>query len=295
MEKEYNSNSIKSIIFKILIRLSNFKKNTKTVKNAINYIKKCQNKKYNIHSFKKMSKKCYKGYNFFTYNENKNNIKLVYIHGGSFVDKPMKIQVDFSKKIAERINAELIIPVYETLPNGNCEKFLTEMTELCKYLNKNKSKIFLIGDSAGGGAALSLNMFLLKKEIDVINGIILLSPWLDLSLENENIKKILKKDIVCSIDGNRYLGKKWANNIKMDDYKVSPLYGNVDKIKNIFISCGGNEICQPDCLKFVKRLKDKNINYKFVEFKKQFHNFELFPTKEAKILENEIIDFIVED
>ncbi len=295
MEKKYNSNSLRSILFKLIIRLSKFKNNTKTIASAIKYIEKCKNKKYNPNIFKNMQKNQYHDCVYYSNNETQNENILLYIHGGSFVDNIMKIQLDFVKKVASRINAELVVPLYKTMPNGNCDNFLIEMSELCKSLKEKNKRIFLIGDSAGGGGVLSLNMFLLEQESNIIDGVILLSPWLDVSLENIEIKDKAKKDIVCSVDGNKFLGKKWAGNINVKDYRVSPLYGNVDGLKRVFISCGGYEICQPDCIKLAKILKDKNIKYKFIEFKKQIHNFELYPTKESKIIVDEISNFIMEE
>lgn len=294
MNITYKTNSIKSKFFKLLVKISGFKKNTKTITDSIRYMNKCQQKQYDPKVFRDMKKNVYKEIEYYSYNEENRNRVLLYIHGGSFVDKPLKIQTDFVKKVAREIDAKLIIPLYKTLPNGNCEKFLTEMTELCEVFKEKNTKVFLIGDSAGGGAVLSLNMFLLEEKIDIIDGVILLSPWLDISLSNNEIKNKEKKDIVCSVEGNRFLGKKWADNIDIKDYKVSPLYGNVDKLKNVFISCGGNEVCQPDCLNFVDILKNKNINYKFVEFTKQFHNFEIYPIKESRILIDEIAEYIKE-
>lgn len=52
MEINYNSNSLKSRIIKIVIRLSGFKKNTSSISNNKKYINKCKNKKLNEKKFK---------------------------------------------------------------------------------------------------------------------------------------------------------------------------------------------------------------------------------------------------
>ena len=295
MYKKYTTNSIKSIFFKILIKLSNYKKNTSTKENSIKYMKICEKKIYNPKIFKGMTKRKYQNCDYYTYNEEIGNATLFYIHGGSFVDKPLKIQIDFAKKVANKINAELIVPLYKTLPNGNCNTFLDDMTKLYSYIKSNNKKIFLMGDSAGGGAALSLNMYLINEEKCNVDMVIMLSPWLDLSLDNNEVLSKDKNDIVCSVKGNKFLGEKWAENIDIKNYKASPIYGNFNGIKKVFISCGGNEICQPDCIKISNKLKQENINYKFIEFNKQFHNFELYPTKESNILINEIFEYVMEE
>ena len=292
MKKKYNSNSFKSKFFKFLIIISKFKKNTSSISNSEKYMKKCQKKKLKNIFFKNMKKMIYKNQIIYSYNEENSNCILIYIHGGSYVDKPLKIQLDFVKKIAKVINAELVIPIYKTLPDGNYKIFFEEIIDLYKNLEKKNKKIYLIGDSAGGGAVLSLNMLLVKEGINKIEATILLSPWLDMSLENPEISSKEKKDIVCSVEGNRFFGKKWANDIDTKDFRVSPIYGDMIGLNKIFLSCSDNEICQPDCLKLSQILKKSKINYKFVEFENQFHNFELYPTKESEILIEEIEKYV---
>lgn len=291
---EYNNNSLKSIFFKLLIIISNFKKNTSTIEYTNKYIKWCQKKKLNKKFFKAMKEIKYKNYIYYknTCRSNINHSVLIYIHGGSFVDKPLYMQIKFAKKVAKKMHMDLVIPIYETIPNGNATLFLDEMIDIYSHLIEKYNYIYLMGDSAGGGAALSLNMVLNSKKIYRTKGIILLSPWLDLSMTNKEIEN--KNDIVCSIVGNKYCGSIWAGMLDIKDYKVSPLYGNVETLNNVFIACSKNELCQPDCIKFISKLDDKNINYRFMQFNHQFHNFELYPIKESKIIIKEIHKYMTE-
>lgn len=294
MEIKYDSNSFKSILIKKLIKLSGFKKNTNTLENTKNYINKCSKRKINENLFNGMIKTKTEDYIFYKWN-NKKNIKsvILYIHGGSFVDKPLNIQINFIKKLSEELNTDLIIPIYKTIPEGTGIQFYQEMLLIYNLLIKKYKKIYLVGDSAGGGAALSLNMLINEEKLPSPEAVIMLSPWLDISLTNKKIDNI--KDIVCSKTGNIYCGQLWKDTLDEKDYKVSPLYGNVNKLNKVFIACSKNEICNPDCINLVDKLKKESINYKYVEFTKQFHNFELYPIKESKIVINEISKFIKEN
>lgn len=296
MEINYATNSFGSRIVKFLIKLSRFKNNTSSIYKTEKYIKKCSNKKLGNNIFKDMRKDSISDYPIYVWNGTLSNIKdsiLIYVHGGSFIDKPLKMQVDFAKKVALKLDSTLIMPLYKTLPNGNSKIFLEEMINIYKYMLEKNKKIYLMGDSAGGGAILSLSLILKDKKMPLPNGVIALSPWLDLSLDNEKIRD--KKDIICSVIGNKYCGKLWANEYSVKDYQVSPIYGDFKKIDKIFISCGGNELCQPDCVKFSNLLKKDNNNYKFVQFINQFHNFELYPIKESDIILKEIYNYFVEE
>lgn len=294
MKINYSNNSFKSRIFKLLIKISGFKNNTSSVSNTKKYITKCRNKKISKNIFKNMIEKNYDGYTLYTWNGTIENCKdsfLVYIHGGSFIDNPLNIQINFAKKVAEKLNSTLIVPLYKTIPNGNSCELLKEMKLIYRLLLKQEKKIYLIGDSAGGGAILSFDLLLGEENIKKSDGIIMLSPWLDLSLNNNEINE--KNDIVCSLPGNKYCGKVWAGDYDIKDYRVSPIYGDFNNLNKVFISCSGNEICYPDCLKFVDKLKEKEIDYKFVQFDNQFHNFEIYPTIESQMLIEEIYKYIM--
>ena len=217
----------------------------------------------------------------------------MYVHGGSFVDKPLHIQVKFAKQVAKKLNYDLIVPIYETIPKGNAHVYLDSMIALYGHLIDKYDEIYLMGDSAGGGAALSLNLNLNQMNYKCPKGIILFSPWLDLSLSNEDI--IEKDDIVCSIEGNKYCGHLWAGEFDVKDYRVSPIYGDLSKLNKVFISCSKNELCQPDCIKLLKKLDTYGIEYNYLQFDNQFHNFELYPIKESKIVLNEMYKFIIGD
>lgn len=291
MKKIFSNNSIKSKIIKRLIKFSKFKKNTSSIENVKRYINWCSKRKITSKIFNGMEKLKYKDYTYYKNENTESDALLFYIHGGSFVDKPLYIQVKFAKKVAKKLNASLAIPLYKTIPIGNAENFLEEMCELYSlFLNKYK-KIYLMGDSAGGGAVLSLSLLLKDKNIKIPDALIMLSPWLDVSLENKELND--KDDIVCSIVGNKYCGSIWAGKYNINDYRVSPINGNFIGLNKIFVVCSKKELCYPDCIKFVNKLEESN--YEFIQFDNQFHNFELYPMKESEIVINEIYKYIIGD
>ena len=293
MDIERKNNSLKSRVLKMMIILSKYKNNTFSTENVQKYINKNAKKTIKKGLFNGMQKNEYDKNIYYVYSNKSKNL-LFYIHGGSFVEKPSYFQIKFVKKLANKLNSDLIIPIYKTLPIGTAEITLDQMIKLYKNMIEKYDNIYLVGDSAGGGAILSLAMSISKTDLIRPKAIIALSPWLDLSLTNRRIVDFSDKDIVCSIEGNKYCGKLWASNLDEKDYRVSAKYGDVKMLDNVFVSSSSNEICNPDCIDFVKELKKKKINYQYVEFLKQFHNFELYPIKESNLLIQDIFNFIQE-
>jgi acetyl esterase/lipase len=70
--------------------------------------------------------------------------------------------------------------------------------------------MILMGDSAGGGFALALAQRLRDEHLPQPGKIILLSPWLDITLTNECIKSIDRIDPFLGIEGLLEAGKQYA-------------------------------------------------------------------------------------
>ena len=81
-----------------------------------------------------------------------------------------------------------------------------------------------MGDSAGGGMALALTQKIGKEELTKPSKTILISPWLDVTMENSEIKKVQEKDKMLNAEILKLAGISYAreeNDTK--NYLVSPI------------------------------------------------------------------------
>ena len=240
------------------------------------------------------SKEKFEGMDVYSYNGriSDNKKKLLYVHGGAYIENAIYFQLKFVMKIAKKTNLTLIFPVYPLAPKNDYRLTYDLMEKLYYLLTKNNNEINIIGDSAGGGFILSFYMYLRDKGITQPKNIVMLSPWLDISLSNPEIKKYEKKDLILSIDGCKYAGELWKGKLSNNNFLVSPLYGNYDNLGKITIIVGGNELLKPDINKLKNKLDDLKINYNYFEYYKQCHNFAIYPTKEAKDVINNMSSII---
>jgi acetyl esterase/lipase len=84
-----------------------------------------------------------------------------------------------------------------------------------------------MGDSAGGGFALALAQALLEKELPQPGNIILISPWLDITMTNPEIPAFEEKDPMLAVYGLAEIGKVYAGNTDPGHYMLSPINGPV--------------------------------------------------------------------
>jgi len=159
-----------------------------------------------------------------------------------------------------------------------------------KVLEENKGKkIILSGDSAGGGFALALAEHI-KTQPDEI---IALSPWVDASMSNKEMLEYDKVDPMLSIEKARFIGKTWAGKRDIKDYRVSPLFGDMSKLKNVTIFVGTREVFYPDNLKLYEKLRElKSPGLQLIIGKGQNHVYPAYPTREAKQAVKQIAEII---
>lgn len=297
MKKVYDKQTIWSKILNFSFCLTKSKKISGNEEKTKKYIEKYNKRHINESIYSRYFKKeIINDITIFTYNGSINSIKdkvILYVHGGSFIEHANKFQVDFAKSIAKKTNATLIIPIYELLPKGNCEK-MVELLDIVykKILMSNPIQINFLGDSAGGGTILSYDMILRDRKLRNADNIIMLSPWIDLSMTNPSIIEDEKKDSMNGLAGTKLAGKLWADNLDVFDPKVSPIYGNLNNLGKITLIFGGKEILTSECIRFHNLLNDNKIEHNFIMYKNEGHDFAAFPTKEGKNAIKEIIDII---
>lgn len=164
----------------------------------------------------------------FIYNDQEHPAQTVfYFHGGAYINQPNAQQTTMAARTAKETGCEVILIVYPKEPVYNCE----EAYEFClQYYrdhleNNDCGKIVFMGDSAGGGLALGLAEVLRDQGDIGPEELILISPWVDLSMTNSDMADYVELDPMLGIDGLRRMGEVWADGLSIYDPRVSPQIG----------------------------------------------------------------------
>ncbi|HOO75591.1 MAG TPA: alpha/beta hydrolase [Tepiditoga sp.] len=213
---------------------------------------------------------------------------ILYLHGGSYELSFSRQHWLFSEKLIKATKYDLYAPDYYLIPytyENNYEMLMS----IYKEINENYGdNIILLRDSAGGGLAIGFCMYLRDHGINLPKKVITISPWLDLSLKNEDIKIYDKKDPFLNVKSLSEIQHLYAPHNSHNPY-VSPIYGDFKNLPEIYIFFGTKDILYPDALK-LKNLNIKNINFFIIP--DMLHNYIFLPVKEAKISFGKITDII---
>ena len=137
-----------------------------------------------------------------------------------------------------------------------------------------------MGDSAGGGFIHSFCQYIKTINLPQPNHIITFSPWVDVSMSNAPYDS--ENDSILGEIGLKEIGKSWAGEWDTKDYKVSPIYGDNTGLPKTLIFAGTNEIFYKDIKSYVEKLKEDNVDVRFITGNGLFHIYPMFPIPEAK-------------
>ena len=214
----------------------------------------------------------------------KSNKVIFYLHGGAYFTRILLPHWIFIRKLSNRYGMKVIIPNYPTAPAYNYLQ--TNSFALNAYKNLlekyNPDEIYFFGDSAGGGLALTLAQGIKREGLPHVAGLFLLSPWLDVSMRNPDIKEIEGKDFMLSLDNLKIAGELYAEEADLKDPLISPLFGDIEGLPEINLFIGTHDILLPDCRVFRDLAKKSKTNVNYYEYPEMLHCWMLFPTPEAE-------------
>ena len=206
-------------------------------------------------------------------NTQKINKVILYLHGGSYVAETSSDHWNFLEKVVNDTGATIILPDYPLTPKYTYKDVFTMITPLYKEIIEEVdiNNLILMGDSAGGGMALALAERMGEENIQMPNKTILISPWLDVRLQNPEIDEVQKRDKELSKETLKLAGVAYAGEDGIDSYLVNPIDGNLSKLKNITILTGTNDILNPDVHVLQEKAKQIGVNIEIKEYESAGH------------------------
>ena len=232
----------------------------------------------------------------FLLNDTGHNEKaILYFPGGAYVSQPTEGQWMFAQSLALATDAEVIVAVYPKLPQFTYKQAYADLQKLIPMITAGYGwdNVSFVGDSSGGGLAAGYCEYLSYTGQRQPGNLILLSPWVDATLENPKVDELAEVDPMLAPEGLRVFAEKWAGDTDLKYYQISPLYGDVSGLRNVMVFTGTREIFYPDEQLFAQKLQTAGVDTKFFVGQGLNHNYPMHSTSEGKKAMAEIIAAIV--
>ncbi|MBO9152383.1 alpha/beta hydrolase fold domain-containing protein [Chitinophaga sp. GCM10012297] len=219
---------------------------------------------------------------------------ILYLHGGAYVQCFTLAHWYFLSDVIDGTGAEIIAPDYPLAPEYTYKDAFVMVETLYKQMLSmySHSDIVVMGDSAGGGFALALAQKLKTENMPVPGQIILLSPWLDITLENPEINNLDQLDPFLGKKSLQQAGRLYAGSTPPNYYLLSPINGPLDNLGRITVFAGSHELLAADTRKLKRMASLKGVALDYHEYPEMVHAWMLLNFPESKKARQQIIDLV---
>ncbi|MEJ5258483.1 MAG: alpha/beta hydrolase [Fervidobacterium sp.] len=200
---------------------------------------------------------------------------ILFLHGGAYVGNVTKQHWDLVGELVDKLNALVVVPDYPLAPENTWREtyeFVDRLYEVMleKYSDK---KFVFIGDSAGGGLALGFAQKLRDESRKLPEHIVLFSPWIDVSMENPEIGNVESKDVILTVKGLKAAVEKYAAELDLKDWQISPIYGDFRGLCPVAIFTGTDDVLNPDARRLRDKLREQGVVCNYFEYNGLFHDW----------------------
>ena len=209
---------------------------------------------------------------------------ILYCHGGGYSTGSSLYARTLTGKLAASTSMDVLSFDYRLAPEHPYPAATEDAMQVWNYLmllGYGARDIILAGDSAGGNLAVSLTLKLKEEGRLLPRGLVLMSPWTDLTSSG---KSYISKAEIDPVLNGAYLEKmirNYAEGQELTNPLISPLFGDYVGFPPTYIQVGNNEILLDDSVMLYKKLLKANVSVKLEMFKGMWHVFQMSPFKTA--------------
>ena len=198
-----------------------------------------------------------------SFEKSKKDKILLYLHGGAFQYGSCETHRGLAAEIAQQSGIQVLLPEYRLAPEYPFPYALEDVLTAYQWLLNEgfePKDIFLGGDSAGGGLALSMTLTLRNNGEQLPKGIICISPWADLTsggpsyTENKGIDPVLKRV------GIKQAAYTYAGMTDLDHPLVSPVFANYTGFPPLLIQVGSDELLLSDAETITEKATKQGVS-----------------------------------
>uniref|UniRef100_UPI003FEFD73E alpha/beta hydrolase n=1 Tax=Agathobacter sp. TaxID=2021311 RepID=UPI003FEFD73E len=205
---------------------------------------------------------------------------ILQLHGGGYMGAVRNAYYVFAglyNEVSKGCN--VLTPDYRVAPEHPYPAALEDALASYQWLLDKGyygEQIIVAGDSAGGGLAMALCMYLKDHHMPMPGGVIAMSPWTDLTASGESYITNYEKD---PLFGNTkesliYVNDYAGDHDKMDCY-ISPLFGDFRGFPPMLIQVGSLEMLLSDSVSVAAKARQQGIRVRLSIYEGMFHVFQM--------------------
>ncbi len=209
---------------------------------------------------------------------------ILYCHGGGYSTGSSLYARTLTTKLSASTSMDVLSFDYRLSPENPYPAATEDAMKAWNYLmllGYGARDVIVAGDSAGGNLALSL-VLKLKEEVRLLpRGLVLMSPWTDLTSSGDSHRSKADLDPVLNASYLQRMIENYAKGQELENPYISPLFGDFYGFPPTYIQAGDNEILLSDATRLHQKMVQENVPTKLDVFKGMWHVFQMSPLKPA--------------
>ena len=226
--------------------------------------------------------------------------ELVYFHGGGYRIGTARLWVDFGSRLALATRRRVVLVDYRLAPEAPFPNAIHDGLRVYEALDGARGGaggLVVGGDSAGGGLAAALTVATRLGGLRPPDALVLLSPWLDLTVTAGTFDSRRGTDRLFSEAAARQAADLYLQGHDPRDPLASPLFADVSSFPPTAICAGGHEVLLADAISFAAHLADADVS---VQLNVEAGMPHVFPTTSpdlaaSRLVLGEIVRFLDRD
>jgi len=174
---------------------------------------------------------------------------VLYLHGGGFVIHSPPFFRHWGRRLAERLQAEVIIPDYRLAPRHRHPAAGDDCQAVYNALlaeGRDPTAIAIAGDSAGGNLVLATLLRLRDNGDPLPACAVPISPATDLLFRSASLKTNHHRDAMVLADALPGLCESYVDPRDAHHHYISPVNGDFTGLPPLAIMVGGTEVLLDD-------------------------------------------------
>ena len=212
-------------------------------------------------------------------NPNQDHV-ILQLHGGGYMGAVRNAYYVFAGLYNEVSHGcNVLTPDYRVAPEHPYPAALEDAVASYQWLLDKGyygEQIIVAGDSAGGGLAMALCMYLKDHHMPMPGGVVAMSPWTDLTASGESYETNYERDPLFgnTKDSLIYVNDYAGDHDKMDCY-ISPLFGDFRGFPPMLIQVGSLEMLLSDSVSVAAKAREQGIRVRLSIYEGMFHVFQM--------------------
>ncbi|MGP0030518.1 MAG: alpha/beta hydrolase [Acidimicrobiales bacterium] len=180
---------------------------------------------------------------------------VLYLHGGGYRLGSARSWISFASRMAAAAAAQVVIADYRLAPEHPFPAALHDAaTAFEALLARDATPPVVAGDSAGGGLAAALTAVCTRGTGPVPAGLVLLSPWVDLTVTSDTYTSRSGTDQLFGREAAQVAAAAYLQGGDPRDPLASPLFADLSRFPPSLVFAGGAETLLGDGVDLTSRL-----------------------------------------